>query len=144
MISSNKIIDGVCKALNDEFGNAYEVYTEDIRQGLKEPCFSVRLIAPANTQFLGKRYYRTNMFCVHYFPKSKTAANAECFDVAERLISCLEYIAVDGDLTRGTKMTSEMVDGVLSFFVNYDTFVIKEQESETLMENITQTTGMKG
>ena len=118
MITLNKIIDGVCKALSDEFGAGYEIYTEYIKQGLEEPCFSVRLISPSTTQFLGKRYYMTNQFCVHYFPKSKTAVNEECFDITDRLTSCLEYITVDGDLTRGTALSSEIVDGVLSFFVN--------------------------
>ena len=144
MITLNKIIDGVCKALSDEFGAGYEIYTEDIKQGLEEPCFSVRLISPSTTQFLGKRYYMTNQFCVHYFPKSKTAVNEECFDITDRLTSCLEYITVNGDLTRGTEMSSEIVDGVLSFFVNYDMFVVMEQEEETSMESLTQTTGMKG
>lgn len=142
MISANKIIDGVCEALNSEFGDDYEVYTEEIEQGLKEPCFSVALLKPSTTPFLGKRYYKTNFFCIHYFPKSETDAKSECFDVAERLTNCLEYIIVDGDLTRGTEMNSEQVDGVLSFFVNYDMFVIKEQGKEPTMENIVQTFGV--
>ncbi len=144
MISLNKIIDGVCEALSGEFGDGYEIYTEEIRQGLKGPCFSVRLISPSTAQFLGKRYYITNRFCVHYFPKSRTAANEECHDVVERLIDCLEYITIDGDLAVGTEMTSEIVDGVLSFFVNYDMFVIKRHEDETPMEDIAHTTDMKG
>lgn len=144
MISVNKIIDGVCEALINEFGDDYEVYTEEIKQGLKEPCFSIALLKPSTTQFLGKRYYKTHSFCIHYFPKSQTEAKSECFDVSERLTSCLEYITVDGDLTRGTGMNSEMTNGVLSFFVNYDMFVIKEQDKEPIMENIVQTTDMKG
>lgn len=138
-----KIIDGICGALFQEFSSEYEIYTEEIKQGLKEPCFSVVLLAPTTSKFLGKRYYKTHPFCIHYFPKSQTAAKAECFDVIERLTDCLEYIIVDGDLTRGTGMNSEIIDGVLSFFVNYDMFVIKDQEEQTSMENIKQTTGVK-
>ena len=59
-------------------------------------------------------------------------------------MDCLEYITVDGDLTRGTGMNGELVDNVLSFFVNYDMFVIKEQESEPTMETIEQNTNVKG
>lgn len=144
MITVNKIIDGVCQVLVNEFGDDYEVYTENIQQGLKEPCFSVIMLKPSTEQFLNKRYYKTNLFCIHYFPKSNTDGKTECFDVQERLTDCLEYITVDGDLTRGTLMNAEIVDGVLSFFVNYDMFVIKEQEDAPAMETVKHTTDMKG
>lgn len=144
MITLNRIIDGICEALNAEFGDEYEIYTEDIEQGLKKPCFSVLLLKPSKTQFLGKKYYNTNLFCIHYFPQSEHEPKAECFDVQERLEDCLEYITVDGDLTRGTEMNGEIVDGVLSFFVNYDMFVIKEQEVAPSMDRFEQTTDVKG
>ena len=37
----NKIIDGISVAINSEFGDPYEIYTESIEQGLVEPCFSI-------------------------------------------------------------------------------------------------------
>lgn len=139
----NKIIDGICEALNQEFGNEYEIYTEEIKQGLKEPCFSVVILAPTTTQYLGRRYHNTNPFCIHYFPKSQTAAKAECYDIIERLTNCLEYITVSGDLVRGTGMNSEIVEGVLSFFVNYNVFVLKEDKEQVSMVEITQRTDVK-
>jgi hypothetical protein len=144
MITLNKIIDGICEALNTEFGDAYEIYTEDVQQNLTEPCFTVVLVKPSTKQFLGKRYYRTNLFCIHYFPQSKDNAKSESFDVQERLMDCLEYITVDGDVTRGTQMNGEMNDGVLSFFANYDMFVVKEVEGEPEMETLEHETSVKG
>jgi len=139
-----EIIDGVVEALANEFGDGYEIYTEEVQQGLKEPCFSVKVLKPSSAQSLGNRYYRTTPLCVHYFAKSRTNAKAECIDILERLTSCLEYINVAGDLTRGTEMSGEIVDGVLSFFVNYDMFVVKGLEEKTSMDTMTQTTEMKG
>ena len=37
----NEIIDGISVAINTEFGDDYEIYTESIEQGLEEPCFSI-------------------------------------------------------------------------------------------------------
>lgn len=142
MISNRFIVDGICKALSEEFGSDYEIYTEDVHEGLVEPCFTVRLLKPSQEQFLNNRYYQTHLFCIHYFPKSDDA-NDECFDVSDRLNECLEYITVDGDLIRGTNMNSEMTDGVLSFFVNYDMFVIKKRDEVPVMETYTQTTSVK-
>lgn len=139
----NQIIDGISVAINSEFGDSYEIYTESVKQGLEEPCFSILCLNPKIDQFLGKRYFRTNQFCIHYFPSS-SEPRSECQAVTERLMDCLELITVTGDKVRGTKMNGEIVDGVLSFFVNYDMFVYKEKITEQVMENLDYNTGVKG
>ena len=139
----NKIIDGISVAINFEFGDPYEIYTESIEQGLTEPCFSVLCLNPTIDQKLGNRYFRRNLFCIHYFP-STNEKQSECHAVAERLMDVLEMINVDGDLCRGTDMHSEVVDNVLSFFVNYDMYVYKERTAEPVMEKVTHNTNLKG
>lgn len=139
----NEIIDGICMAINAEFGDDYEIYTESVKQGLEEPCFSILCLNPTVERFLGKRYFRTNQFCIHYFPKTKDR-QSECHAVAERLFSCLELITVSGDLIRGNTLHSEITDGVLSFFVNYDLFTYKHENVEESMETVEHKTDMKG
>lgn len=143
MISIEKIIDGISEALNTEFGDEYDIYTEDIEQGLNEPCFSIVLLKPSVNQFLGKRYYRTHLFCVHYFPKSTNESKLECFKIEERLMNCLEYITVDGDSIRGKNMFGEISDGVLAFMIEYNMFVNKEQVVESAMETLQQSTDVR-
>ena len=138
----NKIIDGISIALNAEFGDAYKIYTENVEQGLKEPCFSIVCVSPNNTHFMGKEYFRQNKFCVHFFPSSDEKV-AECMDVLDRLYDCLEIIKVDGEETLGTKMTGEMDSGVLSFLVNYDMFMVKVEE-QSQMESLNISQSMKG
>jgi hypothetical protein len=139
----NSIVAGISTALYDTFGEKYEIFGEKIEQDLKEPCFFISCLSPSHTQFLGKRYFRTNNFCIQYFPETDT--KRECWEVAESMEDCLEIIHVDGLLWRGTKMHYEVVDGVLNFFVNYDTF-IQKTEDETLMDDvsITEMADMKG
>lgn len=139
----NKIIDGISVAINSEFGDSYEIYTESIEQGLVEPCFSILCLNPTINQFLGKRYFRTNQFCIHYF-SSSDEKKSECYSVMERLMDVLEIITVDGDQCRGTEMHGEVVDNVLSFFVNYDMFVYKEEAAEPVMETVSHSTNVKG
>lgn len=138
-----KIIDGISIAINKEFGDAYEIYTESIEQGLNEPCFSILCLNPTNELFLNKRYFRTNQFCIQYFPSSDEP-RLECNDVLERLFDCLEVISVNGDLTSGTRMKSELVDGVLNFFVNYDVFVYKVIAETDSMDSVTVKSDAKG
>lgn len=129
----NQTISAISTAIFTEFGAEYEIYKESIEQGLQEPCFFIAPLTPTHTQFLGSRYYRTQPFCVQYFP-STDQQQAECNAVLERLWQCLEYITVGSDLARGTAMSGEVVDGVLQFFVGYDTYVYKVADDQSLME----------
>lgn len=139
----NKIIDGISISLNAEFGDDYKIYTESIEQGLKEPCFSILCVNPTNELFRGKRYFRKNLFCIQYFPSRKDEKYAECMEVLERMFDCLEIIKVIDDPQRGTKMHGEVVDGVLNFFVNYDMFVYKVENTDA-METLDFTSNVEG
>ena len=139
----NSIIEAISISLNEEFGDGYETHMEEIKQGLKEPCFFITCLNPTTELFLGKRYFRTNQFCIQYFPETNEKQR-ECNGVAERMLQCLEYITIYGEdkPIMGTKMKYEVVDGVLNFFVNYDCF-IRKTEQQTPMESLQASTGVK-
>nr|DAR26335.1 MAG TPA: tail completion protein [Caudoviricetes sp.] len=142
MISS--IIEGISVAINTEFGDGYTIYTESIEQGLKEPCFFISCLNPTNKVFLGERYFRTNQMCIQYIPTNTSVEKEECNAVVERLFNCLEYITVEDDPVRGSKMNSEIVDGILNFLVNYDLFIMKLKNEEVAMNEILKNVAVKG
>lgn len=139
----NSIIEAISISLNEEFGDGYETHMEEIKQGLKEPCFFITCLNPTTELFLGKRYFRTNQFCIQYFPETNEKQR-ECNGVAERMLQCLEYITIYGEdkPIMGTKMKYEVVEGVLNFFVNYDCF-IRKIEQQTPMESLQASTNVK-
>ena len=135
---TNAIIDGISIALSACFGDRYEMHAEEIKQDLEEPCFFIACLNPSHDLFLGRRYFRGNSFCIQYFPESEHAQR-ECLDVAESMTECLEVISADGVQIRGTKMKYEVIDEVLHFFVNYDYFAYKTEDSISMEEiSITQ------
>ena len=138
----NSIIVGISTALDAEFGERYEIFTEEIKQGLEEPCFFIACLNPTHKLFLGKRYFRQNSFCIQYFPESDKKQQ-ECLDVAERLTECLEIITAADTQIRGTKVKYEVIDGVLNFFINYDYFFYKVKD-ETPIESISTNINVKG
>ncbi len=137
------IIEAISIALDDKFGEGYEIYSEEIRQGLKEPCFFIFCLSPSAKLFFGKRYFRINPFCIQYFPATDKKQR-ECLQVAEQMYECLEYLTIDGEDSpmRGTNLKYEVVDGVLNFFVNYDCFIYK-MEQQTPMEDLETSTSIK-
>jgi hypothetical protein len=140
----NDIIKGIGKAIKTEFGDGYTIYPEQVKQGLKDPCFFISCLNPTNKLFLGRRYFRQNKFSIQYLPALKNNnKKQECNDFAERLYSCLEYISITDGLIRGSKMSAEQVDDALHFFVNYDAFVYRVSESDA-MEELETGTIVKG
>lgn len=136
-----KIIDGILAALNEEFEGC-TLYTEEVKQGMKEPCFFVSCISPNTKVLRGRRYQHTNQFAVQYLTNA-AEPRADCNRVSEQLFNCLELITVDGDLMRGTGMEAVVSDDVLTFVVNYDYFSYRQNDIPAMEEKGTET-NLKG
>ena len=138
----NEIITGISQQLNTAFGDGYEIYKNDVEQGLNEPCFFISVIKPELSPLLGSRGIWRNPFDIHYFPK-RAGSNAELFDVAEKLIYALEFIPMpDGLPLRGTGMSYDIIDGVLHFYVNFN-MIVNQPREENPMETLTTNVGTK-
>lgn len=131
----NGILSGITDAIYAEFGDAYEIYTENVEQGLVEPCFLVRCLNPTNERYLGRRRYLTNQFAIQYFPYTDKPRQ-EINDVIERLTVCLEWISVADGLVAGSNRESNISDNVLTFTVNYNFFAYQKVSSEPNMESV--------
>lgn len=139
-----EIINGVCGAIENRFGETYKVYTDLENQETIEPYFLVTCANLSTKLYLGQRYLRENQLCIEYVPAS-SEKQIECFEVMEQLYDCLEKIQVDTNLLKGTKMSGKVVENKLSFVVNYDMFVYKFAENEMeIMEEIEQNKIVKG
>lgn len=143
MIAS--IMQSISCSIHAEFGDTCKIYAEEVKQGLKEPCFFISCISPTNRLFFNRRYLREHPFCIQYFPADESRAKEECYEVLERLYSCLEWIKnQSGDTMMGTKMRSEFIDGILNFFVSYDLFVCKQDKELPKIEELSHHTTAKG
>ena len=131
IITVRNILSAVSAALAAEF-EGYDIYLDDVPQGLAPPCFTV-VCSPSVKQVVGKRFRRDFDICVHFFPGSDEKYG-ECADVEERLFSALEYITADGDLLRGEDMSRKISDGILSFDVRFGTFVLDTEKAEAMGE----------
>ena len=80
-------------ALNAAFGDGYEIYQNDVEQGLKEPCFLIAVLQPEITPMLGRRFIKRNPFDIQYFP-TNPRNNAEMFTVAETMMEALDFITL--------------------------------------------------
>lgn len=125
----NHTIAGISNALYEAFG--YENFKDEILQDLTPPCFYISCMEQKTKKYIGIRSLRKNQFVIQYFPHTDDG-KGECYDVGEKMFECLEVINADGFFLRGTDMKFEIVDGVLHFFVDYNTFIRKEVQKETM------------
>lgn len=132
----NSIIGGIAQKIHETFGDEYRIYSEDVEQDLRDPCFVIVNLLNTTTKLLPPRYFRSYNFDVHYFPKSERTTKRECNEVSEKLKIALEYINVIDNCVRGVKMTDEIVDDVLHFKVSYDLFVELKQEKVDPMQTL--------
>lgn len=126
----NDIIDGVVAALIHAFPG-HEVYTEHVEQGINPPCFSVSPVEFTSIPYLGTRALRTASININYYPSGEEPKQ-ECLKMGDALITALEYITVGGDIVRGSNMSYRTVDGVLVFTLDYNVFVRRPIEGDTI------------
>jgi len=129
------ILDGISLQLNKTFGDSFTIYPEEVKQGLKQPCFFIKLINPTNEIERDVMYIRNNRYCIHYFPESTNQPKAECGQMLDVLYLAMEYIEVAGNLVRGINMRGEIHDEILMFYIDYNVRVRKVYDV-VLMEEL--------
>lgn len=136
----NEIIKGISIALNAAFGDEYEIYADDVKQGLNDGSFFINSLEFEVSPLLGGRALRINPFDILYFPKTENV-HMECYSVAESMLDPLRLITLpNGDRLLGTGMRYELQDDVLHFFVNYN-HTRRVTTEESAMESLDLETG---
>lgn len=117
---TDEIINAVCDAVGERFGESARIYTEAVEQGLKTPCFFVLADKDSLVAVRGGRYKKTVVVRVEYIPDEELKPRAECEEVSFELFECLELIKLEsGDVLRGTDRSADYSDGILEFTVIY-------------------------
>jgi hypothetical protein len=138
-VTVNDVRYAVNEALDTAFP-AIPISGEEIKQNLKPPYFFVRLLEPAHTQELGRRYRRDLPFLVRYFGVN---GNEGMYSMAESLTAVLQRINVHGRPVIGTNMRFQIVDGVLHFLVDYAILVWSSAPVDPVMASLNQEGGLK-
>lgn len=126
------IIDGVIAAIRTKYDSSYHIYTEAVKQGLKEPCFFVKCVSYAKEKQTTNRYSNSVPCNITYFPCTDEPI-AECMQVCEALYDLLELISVEGHYLRGTGVKGQVVDGLLQFQVSYSPFMVSSAEENDMV-----------
>jgi len=115
---NNECVDGVIEKLYEAYPNI-PIYTEDIEQDLAEPSFMVDFTESKQEHKFDKRYYRSMLINVHYFPSNQGSNRAEINSVFNKLFEILEFINIGENLIMGKDFETHIEDDVGIFTCNY-------------------------
>ena len=131
MISS--IRKGIASALNEKFGEEYNVYFDEIEQGYENPCFFVYLVDWYSDELIMGREKVHTQFNVTFFPRNEEEPTEECYETIQKLKECLRMITLkDGDKHRGIDMDAKVVDGLVQFYVTYNFETIEREDGDSM------------
>lgn len=144
-MTTEQLITGIVGAIYGEFGGDYPIRTENNEQGFDSPCFYVKCVRPSKNRYFWRRFYRTWLISVYYFPHEKEMGSAyepnqECNEVAERLFDCLDMFKVGEAFVDSKDKETTMSDGVLVMTFNIHTYEIQADSTEAMQ---TQKTTME-
>lgn len=126
-----EIINGISQKIYGFYEGLYDIYVEDVEQGLEVPCFMINLISSDIRMILKPRYKFESVFDVIYFGEGYK----DCMDRGSELYDILEYITInDKDLIRGTKMNMYIIKNILHFRVNYNLILQNKPDIIDMME----------
>lgn len=126
------IINGISKKIYGFYEGLYDIYVEEVEQGLQMPCFMINLISSDIRMILQPRYKFESVFDVIYFGEGYK----DCMDRGSELYDILEYITInDKDLIRGTKMNMDIIKNILHFRVNYNLILQNKPDIIDMMED---------
>jgi len=126
-----EIINGISQKIYSFYEGLYDIYVEEVEQGLQMPCFMINLISSDIRMILKPRYMFETIFDVIYFGEGYK----DCMDRGSELYDILEYITInDKDLIRGTKMNMDIIKNILHFRVRYNLILQNKPDIIDMME----------
>lgn len=134
----SETITFTANALAEEFGKNIPIYAEEVKQGVKKPCFFIKTESVKEIPYIGERFLRKCRLLITFYPEDGSGKHAECERTAERLFDCLKFIDTGDRPVMGREMSFEIKDGRLLFHVEHNEFMYRAKPQIPMMEILKQ------
>ncbi|MDR2943640.1 MAG: hypothetical protein LBU81_00870 [Methanosarcinales archaeon] len=140
--SADKPHLGVSGRLKEAFPDCKIYTTDDVKQGLEEPCFFIADLDYSEIHLADTHYEFEYSLDIHYFPPKNTEKYNAIRKMKTVVIDIIEYITVldpsrmETFTITGKDRRSEESDGVLHVFVTYGTRFYKPKPADPTIETL--------
>lgn len=131
----NTIIKSISRKINNDINkdSKYTIYTENVEQDLKRPCFFIYCQNYSDELFRGKRYKRSTDIVVEFIPDDSDSLNSDTNKVIEDLYDITENIEYDNSILCGINRSVSNAENGIAFNVRYEYFYYKEDNADMMM-----------
>lgn len=129
----NNLLYGITTALHAHF-EYFPIYTDNVEQGLSEPCFFVMPVSATEQRLLGVRAFRDVTFDISFVSRFK---REQLENVASEIYPLMRQITLlDGNKVNGLDLRHEIESGILHFFVRFKPTVRYAVEDTPMQESM--------
>ncbi len=125
----NKIVTGIAEKLSACFKDI-RIYTEEVEQGFKTPCFSIILRELGAEIYRGRRRRLKAEAEIHYYNGRK---RENYNSMTAELMTALEYINIDGFPVRPIGLKAKTGDDSMYITLSFDLFYTTEDDENPEM-----------
>jgi len=134
----NEIVLGIAAKLKEIYKDKgdYPIYTDNEEQGVEKPCFFIKVLNGEENREIGlaSKFYKDllNIAIIGYTLDGDTEILNNMIDNLYEL----EYIELsDKSLIRAIKLHPKIEEGILHFFIDYNLFIKKDDDTTIEMNN---------
>lgn len=140
----NDVIKALARALKVNFKDSkkYTIYTENVEQGLKQPCFFIYCNNYGDELYRGKRHRVYADIVIEFIPP-KEQINFGTNSVIEELFNITECVELDGNMLSGINRKVENAESGAVFSVRFEYFYYKDDKTDK-MEILKERTDING
>lgn len=135
---NSEIVRFAADSLATEFGGDIPIYAEEVKQGVKKPCFFINTESVKEVPYMGERFLCKSRLLITFYPADSLDKHSQCEQTASRLFNCLKFVETDDRPIMGSGMSCEIKEGVLYFHVNYNMFMYRAKPQIPKMEILHQ------
>lgn len=137
----NSVLDALTTQLGKTFGTTQHYYVENVKQNLTKPCFTIDMLTLLQRSRSPRLYDRTMPVVIHWFGENESTLKRDCYEMAERVTECVEYLPFGNTTLRGDNISWQIVDDVLQIFVTYKfTTIMAQAEEDNTPDELTTVT----
>lgn len=122
-------------AISNQLYNVFDkpnIYVEHIKQGFLLPCFCIKYVKTEEKNCLSNRYKLFNKMEITYFPEKKDNISENINEVLNILYNNFNMLKFEKGFIKGENMESSIDDNTLKFYVEYNFYVFKKDETDKM------------
>lgn len=129
-----KIGNGITKSLFDEFDGEFSIYTENIEQGIKKPCFFVLHRSTEHKKLImGRMIFEYGFEIKAMFSERK---NSGIHSISNRITDALRVIDCDDWKINAEEIKFTNKEDIMTCWVKYVISARFEEDESELMEKL--------